>query len=152
MIHGVKRSKICNNGRQRDIKKGYGAGILLLENMTGRMGGRTANLSKLRLIRASTSIILQPASLALLPTASWTPCLHTILVMSLISKRKQNKPSVLEIFHYQNETNRFLSRFSKFEVERIVDPRNFCYQNEASHLVPQIFRIEVEQTNLAHHF
>ena len=50
-------------------------------------------------------------------------------------------------FRYQNETNRLLSRFFKFEVERIVDPRNVCYRNEMSHLVPQIFRIEVEQTN-----
>jgi hypothetical protein len=57
--------------------------------------GETANLSTLGLLQASTSIT---PSLALLLTARMMPCLYTILVMSLISKRKRKTPSVIEIF------------------------------------------------------
>jgi hypothetical protein len=108
-------------------------------NMTWRKGWRTAVLSTLGLIQASTSIT---PILTLFPAASWTPCLYTILVMSLILKRKQNKPSILEIFRYRNETNWLIPDFFKIEAERTFDPHNFCYQNETNHHIPEFFKIE----------
>jgi len=47
----------------------------------------------------------------LLPTVSQMPCITvTVLLMSLILKQKQ-KTLILEIVHYQNKINRFITRF-----------------------------------------
>jgi hypothetical protein len=55
LIHVFKGSKIKID-RQREKESWYFAGILLLENMIGRIGGKLADLEKLRLIWAGASI------------------------------------------------------------------------------------------------
>ena len=120
LIHLVKGSKIMMITREK--KRVYCAGILLLENMTRRIGGRPAVLSSLGLIRASTSIT---PSLALLPgkvgrnnstqfsniieiktnakqTFDPRNCLllkrNKLAYSKIFSRLKQNELSILEIF------------------------------------------------------
>jgi hypothetical protein len=63
--------------------------------------------------QADSGQYIHPTFFGFLLTASWVPCIYTVLVMS--SKRKQNKPSILKYFRYQNKTNRIIPK-------RIWDP------------------------------
>ena len=109
--------------------------------------GRTGDLTKLGLIWACTSItpclscsddqadLLDPCS-----QRNWAnlgqyinhpvfgsplyrkldrkTCLYTVLVMSRISKRKRNHPSILEFCWYWNETNPLISKIFWIEDKR----------------------------------